>query len=65
MAIAALLSEPTIEAAAHGAGVGTRSLYRWLQTPAFREAYRQARREVVSHGLAQLQHACAQAVTCL
>jgi len=45
--IAALLTEPTYAAAAAKAGVGETTLYRWLQLPPFRTAYRQARRELV------------------
>jgi transposase-like protein len=38
--IAALLTEPTYAAAAAKAGVSAATLYRWLQLPSFRTAYR-------------------------
>jgi hypothetical protein len=47
LAIAALLAEPTVEAAAARAGVSAGTLKNWLADPAFRRAYRRARREVV------------------
>jgi hypothetical protein len=56
-AIAALLSQRTIEDAARVAKVGTNTLLRWLQVPEFREAYRRARREAVQQAVARLQQA--------
>ena len=49
--IAALLTEPTYAAAAIKAGVGKTTMYRWLHLPAFRKAYREARRELVEHAI--------------
>ncbi len=46
-AISALLSEPTIEAAATRAGIGGSTLRRWLTEPEFKARYRAARRQVV------------------
>jgi hypothetical protein len=46
-AIAALLTQPTIAAAAKMAGIGERTLRRWLKLPEFASAYDAARREVV------------------
>jgi DNA-directed RNA polymerase specialized sigma24 family protein len=43
-AIAALLTEPTYARAAAVAGISEGTLYRWLHLPAFRAAFRQARR---------------------
>ena len=43
-AIAALLTQRNVEEAARTAGVGTRTLLRWLKMPEFDAAYRQARR---------------------
>ncbi len=43
-ALIALLTEPTITAAAKKAGIGERTLYRWLDDPLFAGALRQARR---------------------
>jgi hypothetical protein len=44
-AIAALLTEPTIEAAAAKARISVRTLKYWLRQPRFQAAYRQARRD--------------------
>jgi hypothetical protein len=43
-AIAALLSNRSIEEAAHTAGIGGTTLLRWIQEPQFNKAYRKARR---------------------
>jgi hypothetical protein len=56
-AIAALLTRPNIEDAARVAGVGEKTLRRWLQEPVFRAAYRKARRDVVGQTTARLQQA--------
>jgi hypothetical protein len=53
--IAALLTEPTHAAAAAKAGVSPRTLYRWLHLPAFRAAYRRARREIVEFTIGRVQ----------
>lgn len=47
-AIIALLQEPTIPKAAQAAGVGVRSVHRWLTEPEFSRAYRRARRDAFS-----------------
>ena len=43
-AISALLSQRNMEEAARVAGIGTKTLLRWLKIPEFQAAYRQARR---------------------
>jgi hypothetical protein len=63
--IAALLTEPNYAAAAAQAGVGPTTLYRWLHLPAFRAAYRQARREVVEFAIGRTQAGSGQAVETL
>jgi hypothetical protein len=63
--IAALLTEPTHAAAAAKAGIGEATLYRWLMIPQFREAYYQARREIVDAAVGRLQAAAGQAVDTL
>jgi hypothetical protein len=63
--IAALLTEPTYAAAAAKAGVGERTLYRWLHLPAFRAAYRRARRELLESAVGRIQAAAGQAVETL
>ena len=64
-AIAALLSEPTLPAAADKVGVNEVTLWRWLHRSDFLEAYRSARREVVSQATAQLQRVSMVAVSTL
>jgi hypothetical protein len=64
-AIAALLAEPSILAAAAAAGVGEKTLRRWLEVPEFAEAYRQARRNAVSQATARLQAAMGEAADTL
>ena len=63
--IAALLTEPTYAAAATKAGVGQSTLYRWLKRPAFRDAYRRARRELVEAAIGRIQASTGQAVETL
>ena len=41
-AVAALLTAPDHSAAAAACGIGRRTLTRWMATPEFREAYREA-----------------------
>ena len=61
-AIAALLSQRSVEDAARAVGIGTKTLLRWLQVPEFRAAYLQARREAVAQAAARLQQATGAAV---
>jgi hypothetical protein len=63
--VAALLTEPTHAAAAAKAGVSEASLYRWLNLPEFRAAYRQARRRLVEGAVGRIQAATGQAVDTL
>ncbi len=51
-AIIALLNEPTIKQAAAAAGVGEKSIYRWMNEEKFSKAFRRARREAFSHAIA-------------
>ena len=64
-AIAALLTQPRVEDAARSIGVGTKTLFRWLQIPEFQSAYRAARRAAYSQCVARLQQASGAAVTTL
>lgn len=65
-AVAGLLSTRTIAEAAETAGVGTRTLERWLsEDPAFITEYRSARRRVVEGAVSRLQDATTEAVECL
>lgn len=65
IALAALISEPTLGEAAKKAGISEATLWRWLQDPIFQEKYRAARRQAVSHAITQLQRSSTQAVETL
>jgi hypothetical protein len=64
-AIAALLTQRNVEEAARAAGIGTRTLLRWLKLPEFLAAYRQARREAYGQAIARLQQGTSAAATTL
>lgn len=64
-AIAALLSNTSIPEAAKEAGIGERTLWRWLKIESFQGAYRKARQEVVRQAVAQVQKAMSEAVDTL
>src|SRR6266496_3274454 len=64
-AVAALMSTPTISAAAAAVGVNERTIYTWLDDLAFSTAYRAARREAVQQATARLQQASSKAVDTL
>jgi hypothetical protein len=64
-AIAALLTHRNIEEAAGAAGIGARTLLRWLKLPEFQNAYRQARREVYGQAVARLQQGTSAAAATL
>ncbi len=56
------LEEPTISKAAKKAGVGERTLLRWLKLDDFQAAYRIAQREVLSQAIAQIHQATSESV---
>ena len=64
-AIAALLTKRNVEEAAQAAGIGTRTLMRWLQIPEFQKAYREARRQAFGQAIARLQQATGAAAATL
>ena len=64
-AIAALLTQRNVEEAARAAGIGPRTLLRWLKLPEFQSAYREARREAFSQAIARLQQGTSAAATTL
>ena len=64
-AIAALLSQPTVEQAARSINIGLRTLLRWLQNPEFKQAYYKARRDAFGQATARLQQASGAAVMTL
>jgi hypothetical protein len=64
-AVMALITEPTIKAAAQKVGITTPTLHKWLKLSEFKAAYREARREAVTVAIARLQQAAAEAVEAL
>jgi len=64
-AIIALLAARSVEEAARVAGVGTRSLYRWMKEPGFDAAYREAKRAAFGQSIAQLHRLASAAVATL
>jgi hypothetical protein len=64
-AIAALLTQRNIEDAARQAGIGARTLIRWMKLPEFQTAYREARRTAFGQSIARLQQAASAATTTL
>ncbi len=64
-AIAALLAEPTIDAAARQAGIAESTLRGWLRDPDFQRRYRDARRQVVEQAITAIQRATGEAVEAL
>jgi hypothetical protein len=61
-AILALLSKPTIEAAANECGVSGRTLLRWLREPEFSASYRQAKSDLLTAATGRLRAAAGRAV---
>src|SRR5438128_1047665 len=64
-AVAALIAQPTIGAAASAIGVSEVTLWRWLQIPEFAELYRRARWQTVGQALGAVQSASCEAVETL
>jgi transposase-like protein len=65
-AIAALLTQRSIDEAAKAIGVSSNTLYRWMEVPEFQAAYRKARFTAVQQAIARLQQATgAAAITLL
>lgn len=64
-AIAALLSHARLEDAAKAAGISRSTLCRMLAGPAFQEAFRTARRQVLDAAVSSLQEAAGAAVAAL
>ena len=64
-AILALLVEPSVASAAVKAGVGERTLHRWMRLKHFSEEYRYARREAFCQAIALTQRSSAAAVATL
>lgn len=64
-ALAALLTEVTLEAAAKSVGVSDVSLWRWMQEPEFHRRYLAARRQIVEDAVGLMQRASKRAVATL
>ena len=62
-ALVALLSHRNVEEAARSVGIDPKTLFRWLQVPEFRTAYREARRAAYLQSVARLQQASSAAAT--
>jgi hypothetical protein len=62
-AISALLTRPNIEDAARVAGLGEKTLRRWMREPHFNAEYLRARREGVIQAVARMQQATGAAAT--
>jgi hypothetical protein len=61
-AVAALLTQPNIDAAARSVGISSATLLRWMKVPEFQTAYREARRAAYGQAIARLQQAMPLAV---
>ena len=64
-AIAALLTNPSIAAAASAAGIAERTIYRWLKISSFQQAFAAARQECVKQALTTIQQTMTAAVEVL
>jgi uncharacterized protein YggE len=65
-ALATLMTSTTVLDAAKKAGLGHRTLVRWLADDAdFQAAYMSARRQAMSHAISQLQQSAGEAVAAL
>src|SRR5580693_8261078 len=64
-AIAALLTHRNLDEAAKAAGIGTRTLLRWMKDAEFDAAYREARRKAFGQSIARLQQGTSAAATTL
>ena len=64
-AIAALLSQPTVEAAAAECSISPKTLYRWLRDPTFKARYRTARSVMLESAIATMQQIASEAVDTL
>src|SRR5581483_8229194 len=63
--ITALVSHPTIEAAAKAVGISNATAWRWIQDPEVGKEYARARRRAMEHATARIQEAAGEAVECL
>ncbi len=64
-AVMALLTQPTVDAAAAAAGVSSATLWRWRKLPEFQAQYHEVRRRTLEEAMLRLQQAANQAVETL
>ena len=64
-AIAALLTQRSVDEAAKSIGIAPKTLLRWLEVPELQDAYRGARRAAFRQSVARMQQAATAAVTTL
>jgi hypothetical protein len=64
-ALKALLENDTLAEAAKAAGIGEVTLWRWLQEPDFKEAFRNAKRRILDQAITNLQRATNKAINAL
>lgn len=64
-ALQAMLTEPTLKAAAAAAGISYETLYRYKKDPVFARRLREAQREMTDLTVTRLQQAAPEAVTVL
>jgi hypothetical protein len=64
-AVAALLTEPTLEQAALAVGTTEKTLRRWMTDEAFLQQYRLARQQLVEGAIARIQSATGRALDTL
>lgn len=64
-AITAVLTHPTLHSAAEALGLSRMTLWRIMKRPEFQEQYREARRQIVSHAISQVQQSTVQALKTL
>lgn len=64
-AIQALCTQRNLEEAARAAGISKQTLKRWLKLPEIKEAFREARRQMVSQSNARIQQASGAALSTL
>jgi hypothetical protein len=65
IAVAALLTAPTIGMAAQKVGIAEITLWRWLQTEEFKSRYAEAKRQAIGQAIARLQQTTTKAVDTL
>jgi len=62
LAVAAILTCPTLKEAAKQIGIADVTLWRWMQLPAFQETLKQAKRQAVAQATSALSQICHEAV---